>query len=388
MRPLRLALLSLALVLPLLAAQAADNPNARLKQGSEELGRVREKIEAANRAIERARGAQSAQRQAVEAAERKIAETEAEVRRLAGEIAAQQERVKAAEADQAAAERALEDERERLRRQIRAAFAIGQTGRAELLLSGQDPDRAERLLTYFDYLNRASAANMAAIDAEIARVEAEREKVETALKAMRELEASRRRSLAELEADRAARSIAIAKLEREIGGDKQELKQLQDSEQSLQALMKQLRDAIAAAPPPAPSKSQKPFPEMRGKQQWPVRGELLARYGEPKADSRLQWKGLWIAAAQGTPVHASAAGRVAYTGWLSSYGLIVVIEHDRGYFTLYGHNASVNAVAGDSVAAGDVIASVGNTGGYAQYGLYFEVRRGADPLDPRDWLAR
>lgn len=388
MRPPRLALLSLALALPLLAAQAADNPNARLKQGSEELSRVREKIEAANRAIERARGAQSAQRQAVEAAERKIAETEAETRRLAAEIAAQQERVKAAEADQAAAERALEAERERLRRQIRAAFEIGQTGRAQLMLSGQDPDRAERLLTYFDYLNRASAANIAAIDTEIARVEAEREKVEAALKAMRELEASRRRSLAELEADRAARSIAIAKLEREIGGDKQELKQLQDSEQSLQALMKQLRDAIAAAPPPPPPKSQKPFPEMRGKQQWPVRGELLARYGEPKADSRLQWKGLWIAAPQGTAVHASAAGRVAYTGWLSSYGLIVVIEHDKGYFTLYGHNASVNAVAGDSVAAGDVIASVGNTGGYAQYGLYFEVRRGSDPLDPRDWLAR
>ena len=87
-------------------------------------------------------------------------------------------------------------------------------------------------------------------------------------------------------------------------------------------------------------------------------------------------------------MHASARGRVAYVGWLSSYGLIVVLQHDKGYFTLYGHNSAVSRTAGEWVSAGDVIAQAGNTGGYERTGLYFEVRKGTEPMDPKDWLGR
>ena len=387
---LRLLLPPLALMLLLASAGPglADSPGSRLKQSGEELGRVREKIQAANRAIERAKASQSAEREAVEAAERKIIETQAQLRRVSSQVEAQQMHVHEAEASRAAAERRLDAERDLLRRQLRSAYIIGQSGRAQLLLSQQEPDRTDRLLTYFDYLNRASASHIDAIDAELAKVRVEQDKVEAELKTLRDIEAARKRKLAELEADRAARSAAIARLDQKISGDSQTLKQLQDSEQALQSLMKQLRDALAEAPPVRPSGPQKAFPEMRGKLSWPLHGDILARYGDPKADSRLQWKGLWIAANEGAPVRASAAGRVAYTGWLSSYGLIVVIEHEKGFFTLYGHNASVSAEVGERVAAGDVIAAVGNTGGYERHGLYFEVRKGTEPLDPTDWLGR
>ncbi|GAC1632696.1 MAG: peptidoglycan DD-metalloendopeptidase family protein [Nevskia sp.] len=385
---LLLPLLASLLIVATAAVAAADNPGNRLKQSAEELGRVREKIQAANRAIERAKASQSAEREAVEAAERRIIETQAQLRRVSVQVETQEAHVRTAEAGRAAAEHRLDAERDLLRRQLRSAYVIGQSGRTQLLLSQQAPDRAERLLTYFDYLNRASARHIEAIHTELETVRAEQQKVEAELKTLRDVESARRRRLAELEADRAARSVAIARLEQKISGDAQELKQLQDSEQALQSLMKQLRDALAAAPPVRPSGPQKAFPEMRGKLSWPLHGEILARYGDPKADSRLQWKGLWIAANEGAPVHASAAGRVAYTGWLSSYGLIVVIEHEKGFFTLYGHNASVSAEVGERVAAGDVIAAVGNTGGYERHGLYFEVRKGTDPLDPTDWLGR
>ena len=85
---------------------------------------------------------------------------------------------------------------------------------------------------------------------------------------------------------------------------------------------------------------------------------------------------------------AAAHGRVAYVGWLSSYGLIVVLQHDKGYYTLYGHNSSVSRSAGEWVNAGEVIALAGNTGGYDQPGLYFELRSGAEAIDPKGWLAR
>ena len=387
MASLRLLPLWLALTLIPPAALAADNPATRLKQNTEALGRVRSKIEAATRNIERAREAQSAQRLAVEDAERKIIETQAQLRRVTAQADTQEGRVREAQADHAAAERRLDAQRELLARQLRSAYIVGQTGRAQLLLSREPPDRIDRLLTYFDYLNRDSAGHIDAINADLSRVQIEQDKVEGELKTLREVQASRQRALAQLEGDRAARNAAVARLDRRIAGETEDLKQLQGSEQALQGLLKQLREAMAETPV-RPHGPQKAFPEMRGKLSWPLHGNILANYGDAKADSRLQWKGLWIAATEGAAVRASAGGRVAYVGWLSSYGLIVVVEHEKGFFTLYGHNASVTKVAGENVDAGDVIAAVGNTGGYEQSGLYFEVRKGTEPLDPRDWLGR
>ncbi len=387
MASLRLLPLWLALTLIPPAALAADNPATRLKQNTEALGRVRSKIEAATRNIERAREAQSAQRLAVEDAERKIIETQAQLRRVTAQADTQEGRVREAQADHAAAERRLDAQRELLARQLRSAYIVGQTGRAQLLLSREPPDRIDRLLTYFDYLNRDSAGHIDAINADLSRVQIEQDKVEGELKTLREVQASRQRALAQLEGDRAARNAAVARLDRRIAGETEDLKQLQGSEQALQGLLKQLREAMAETPV-RPHGPQKAFPEMRGKLSWPLHGNILANYGDAKADSRLQWKGLWIAATEGAAVRASAGGRVAYVGWLSSYGLIVVVEHEKGFFTLYGHNASVTRVAGENVDAGDVIAAVGNTGGYEQSGLYFEVRKGTEPLDPRDWLGR
>lgn len=372
--------------LPVHAASTAD----KLKAGTEDLGRVRAKIEAANQRIDRAREAQNAQRAAVEAAERRIAESQKALRRIEADADAQDAKVKAAMASRAAAEARLVKSREQLATQVRSAYVAGQGGQTALLLSQDEPDRIGRLLTYFDYLNRASARQLDEINAEIAAVAAEQQKVEAELAALKQLEASQKRALAALEADRLSRRKAVAELDAKIASDAEQVKTLKSSEQEIQALLKQLKEALAEVPavrPPtrgnAPSK---PFAKSRGTLAWPLRGNILANYGDAKNDSRLQWKGLWIAGAEGTPVRAAAPGRVAYVGWLSSFGLIVVVEHDKGFFTLYGHNASVAKAAGDEVDTGDVLANVGNTGGYERSGLYFEVRRGTDPLDPREWL--
>ena len=377
---------------PVLAAGKAETEK-KLAISSRDLNEVRERIGAANERIDRARADQGTQRAAVERAERKIAESQAALKKLAADAEAQQSRVRGAEAGRAAAEQRLAEARTRLARQVRSAYVAGQGGTTALLLSQEEPGRIARLLTYFDYLNRASARQMDRISAELASVAAEQEKLDAELMALRRVQAEREQALALLESDRAVRRKAIAALDAKIADDADRLKALRGSEQELTALLRQLKEALNAIPPPVRklpgdggARTKKGTPKMRGVLSWPIRGAILADYGDAKLDSRLQWKGLWIAASEGAAVRASAPGRVAYVGWLSSYGLIVVVEHDKGFFTLYGHNASVNAVAGDEVETGEIIAAVGNTGGYERSGLYFEVRRGTEPVDPRDWL--
>ena len=375
------------LTVALLAAAATAVADDRYQQSAEDLAKVRGRIDAVSKTIEHDKGEQDQLRAAVEAAERKVDEAGSEARRIAAQIDLQSAKVRQAQAEQAAAEQRLTEQKEALARQLRASYMMGRGGKAELLLSQQDPDRVDRMLVYYDSLNRARAASIVAIDAELKKVAELKTQYQAQLDSLQALQDSHKKALSALEADRQERAAAMSKVADRIAGEAEELKGLQASEKQLGELIEKLRQALADVPV-EPEGGNKSFPQMRGKMAWPLRGDLLARYGEAKAGGRLQWKGLWIAAAEGTPVRASSRGRVAYVGWLSSYGLIVVLQHEKGYFTLYGHNSAVTRTAGEWVDAGDVIAKAGNTGGYEQPGVYFEVRRGADPMDPKDWLER
>jgi septal ring factor EnvC (AmiA/AmiB activator) len=371
----------------LFAGAAGAAADQRYQQSAEELAKVRGRIDTVSKTIERDKGEQDQLRAAVEEAERKVDEAGSQAHRLAAQIALQSAEAKQAQGQQTSAERHLEAQKQALARQLRADYIMGQGGKTELLLSQQDPDRVDRLLVYYDSLNRARAASIDALEAEIGKVAALHHQYQSQLDALRALQESHQRALTALEANRQERARAMLKVSQRIAGEAQELKGLQASEKQLGDLLEKLRQALADVPVEAEGKG-KAFPQMRGKMAWPLRGELLARYGDTKAGGRLQWKGLWIGAPEGTPVRASSRGRVAYVGWLSSYGLIVVLQHENGYFTLYGHNSAVTKTAGEWAAAGEEIAKAGNTGGYAQPGLYFEVRRGAEPMDPKDWLGR
>ncbi|HZR36552.1 MAG TPA: peptidoglycan DD-metalloendopeptidase family protein [Nevskia sp.] len=359
----------------------------RYQQSAEELAKVRSRIEAVSKSIEHDKVEQDQLRGAVEAAERKVDEATGEARRIAAQVELQEARARQAQAEQAAAERRLAEQKDALARQLRAGYVMGRGGKAELLLSQEDPDRVDRMLVYYDSLNRARAAAIDAINAQIKQVAALARQYQAQLDALHKLQSSHRQALAALEQTRSERAEAMTKVSQRIAGEAQELKGLQASEKQLKDLLEQLRQALADVPV-EPEGGHKSFPEMRGHMDWPLRGDLLARYGDAKAGGRLVWKGWWISAPEGAPVRASARGRIAYVGWLTSYGLIVVLQHEKGFFTLYGHNSAVTRSAGEWVGPGDVIAKAGNTGGYEQTGLYFEVRKGTEPMDPKDWLGK
>jgi septal ring factor EnvC (AmiA/AmiB activator) len=98
--------------------------------------------------------------------------------------------------------------------------------------------------------------------------------------------------------------------------------------------------------------------------------------------------GVEIAAAPGSPVRAVAAGRVAYADWYKGFGRCVVLDHGGGTLSVHGHADAVAVSVGDEVAAGQTIATVGETGSLSGPLLYFELFVGGEPVDPLAWLAR
>ncbi|HTH94510.1 MAG TPA: peptidoglycan DD-metalloendopeptidase family protein [Rhodocyclaceae bacterium] len=128
------------------------------------------------------------------------------------------------------------------------------------------------------------------------------------------------------------------------------------------------------------------FASLRGKLRLPVRGEVVNRFGAPRVEGTT-WRGLFIRASEGTDVKSVAAGQVVFADWLRGFGNLIIIDHGDGWLTVYGNNQALLRKEGDRVKAGDVVASVGNSGGNPESGLYFELRHQGQALDPMQWVS-
>jgi len=386
-RPLlRLAMLAV-LVLPLGFAVAQPS-----KARQKELDKIQLRIKALNRTLEQDRAKRDVLDTEMEAAEKQLAASRAELARYSEALAAREAEAAKARNDRDQAKSALETEREALGRELRATYITGQREQARLLLSQDSAGPLGRLLTYHDYLSRARADRVTRL-----RDEGERlAKAEQALAAettkLKALKAEYETAVAEDTRLKATRAALLAKLTERIDDEEDRLKRLMQDEKELSRVLDNIKTVLADEPvktPAAPERDGTParaFAAGRGKMGWPLRGPLLANYGDPKVGGKLAWKGLWIAADRGAAVKASARGRVAYVGFMHRYGLIVIVEHEENHFTLYGHLDNVQVAAGDSVGLGETVGQVGDSGGHDRTGVYFEVRKGTDPLDPRGWL--
>ena len=125
---------------------------------------------------------------------------------------------------------------------------------------------------------------------------------------------------------------------------------------------------------------------LKGKMRWPVDGRVLRRFGQNRQDGFGDWQGLVISATDGSDVRAVQAGKVAYAGYLLGYGLVIVIAHNDGHATIYGHNQSLKVETGQAVLARQVIAIAGNTGSLDVTALYFGVTRNGKSVNPSSWL--
>ena len=137
-----------------------------------------------------------------------------------------------------------------------------------------------------------------------------------------------------------------------------------------------------------PITSEAPFSDLKGRLTWPVAGTLLHDFGQSRATGSLKWNGVVLAAPRGREIRAIYHGRVIFADWLVGMGLLVIVDHGEGYMTLYGYNETTLKSVGDWVAPGDVIATVGDSGGQSRPGLYFEIRQGTRPLRPGSWVSK
>jgi len=373
------------------------------------------------------------------ASEAAISNANRSLRELAAEQEKTKKRLEKLSVSQEALETAVAQQRNRLEKMLRGQYVGGQDDRVKLLLSGDNPNRIARELRYLGYVSAEQSKAIDILQQNLAAIEANKLDAEEARNALEDIAEEQREQKALLEKEKNKRKALLSQLSTQLSAQRKQAGNLTRDEERLSSLVEKLATLIAQQrkaeeeeakrrarakaeqkeklaakartaeksaerPEASPTKSvSKPVPDsepeappvndgsgfasMKGKLRLPVKGELVASFGARRADGP-NWKGLFIKAAEGAEVKAIAAGEIIFADWMRGFGNLLVVDHGGQYMTIYGNNQSLLKRPGDKLKAGDVIATVGNSGGNEQSGLYFEMRYQGRAIDPSSWMNR
>ena len=373
-------------ILALLLCSTVNLSYGAQKPSAQELEQLRTRIQLLRDDLNTVRGVRRDVRVQLTDTERNIAVTVRQMRKTRQDLALNAQRLQDLIAQRRQLHASLARQREVLAEQVRTGYVVGRQDYMKMLLNQEQPARVGRVLTYYSYLDSARREQIESITQQMSRLKT----VEDAINVENE-------NLGSANARLASEKISLIALQRERRGildridhdlnDKtQRLANLDADEQRLSELLRRLPAELADIPADVNVKGA--FAKSKGKLPWPVSGRISAAYGTPRGAGNLRWQGVLLNAEEGAEVRAVWRGQVVFTGWLNGYGMMIIIDHGEGYMSLYAHNQSVIKEVGDWTEANEVIATVGDSGGQRQSGLYFEIRHSGKPDNPVQWCQR
>ncbi len=358
-----------------------------------ELKQVREGIENVRKSIQSDAERRDSLVGELKKADESIQSARGELAEVRGKRQSAEQQLRELQAQQSLAETKIHLEREALARELRLSYMNGRAEQFKLLLNQQDPVQLGRMLNYYGYFGRARAEHIQSINEQLAHIALLKERIAGETEKLRGIETESERSAKSLALARQKRAATLVQVESKLKTGTERLNKLQAEAKSLERLLEQLRLAMekAAAQSRAQSSTKAPPstpPVGRGTWPWPMKGELLARFGQLRSGGPLKWEGMVIGATAGAEVHAPAAGRVLYADWLPGLGLLLVLDHGGGIMSLYGHNEQLFKKVGEQVGRGELLSAAGDTGVNGRSGVYLEIRNGKTPVDPLNWLGK
>lgn len=283
--------------------------------------------------------------------------------------------------------------------QVRAAYAMGQQDKLKLMLNQRDPALSSRMMIYYEYINKSRLEKLTNIQQTVRYLDQLDKEKQTETELLEKNLGQKKTEQAALEQVRKQRNSLIKQLNDDFFSEDDQLSLLKESETKLINLIgtlekesdREVLDEEATNADTTASGNQGSFPKLngdftslKGQLPLPVKGKLASMFDNPSATDSM-WKGVVINTHEGAEIKAIAKGRIAYAGALKGYGLLIIVEHDKEFMTLYAFNQSLYKHKGDWVEAGDVIATVGQSGGRSKPGLYFEIRKNGKAVDPLLW---
>lgn len=370
----------------------------KVEESKEALQELQSRIESLKKDLDSTKEAHSEAADALKKSEKAISDANRDLYEIAKQRESSRKTLLSLRQEQSGLAQTIRDQQKQLGKQLYQQYLDGQQGYLQIVLSLTDPADIARQLQYFSYIARARARLITSLRRNLTHVAELDAQTSSTLKNIETLKAAQEDQKQKLQAEQKDRKQVLMQLASQIKQQRGEISKLRRDEKRLSDLVERLSRIVPAKPKrkaqqglrkndalPTPGAGDVDFGALKGKLNLPVRGAVANRFGSSREDSGISWKGLFIKASAGSEVKAIASGTVVFADWLRGFGNLLIIDHGDGYMSLYGNNEALLKRVGDEVRGGDNIATVGNSGGNEEAGLYFELRYRSKPFDPLDW---
>ncbi len=284
----------------------------------------------------------------------------------------------------------IDERRDAILARLRIQYMEGRLGHWKTLLASDSYGDFQRRLQYLSAVSERDYALMGTFRADVDQMQQAERQREIARVGMLAYKQSTEKHLTDIKSLKKQKRIYLTNITHEKESYERALQELERSASRVDSLLRELenrRRAAMARPPVAGS-----LPRgLKGLLPWPAEGDIVTFFGRqkhPTFNTYVQRKGIEIRTPEGSAIHAVMPGTVVYADWLKGYGLVIIIDHANGFFSLYAHASKILTVVGAQVTAGQAIGETGDTGMTGENTLYFELREGADPVDPLQWLSK
>ena len=369
----------------------------------EELKGLQERIQALQKDLAKTEGTRADAAEELRETEKAISDANRRLRELNGERARAQASLDHLNLQSQKLSSRIAAQQAQLGRLLTRQYYAGETDALRHLLSGDDPNQLARDAHYLGLLSHAKAGLIRDLGGILEEKKHLANLAHDKTTELAEIEKNQQRERSGLVEQQKQRQAVLARISDRIKTQRREVEKLKRDEKRLARLIEGLGRIVAKPKRPASSRAQAPalrnertpdatlpadaFARMKGRLALPTRGELANGFGTPRQDGGTTWKGVFIRADGGAEVKAIAPGRIVFADWLRGFGNLAIVDHGDGYLSVYGNNESLYKAVGDPVKAGETIASVGNSGGNPETGLYFELRHLGQPIDPLKWVS-
>ena len=332
--------------------------------------------------------------------EKKISKTKKELYKINKKYKSNKKRVKKLNKQLKNIKKEITSKKKSLSARLYQAYTQGNPGYLQMYLDGVSPSQISRDSYYIGYYSQQQNDYIKSIKNAYKKINKTKKSTDMALKKVASLKKQKERSNRKLQKQKKDKTKVIKKINSKLSSQKKKKAKLIKNEKKLNNIVKQLIKKIKAESKKKivedkirPDSELIPdnkfdginFKKLKGKLKLPVKGKILRKFNSKRKDTGTRWKGIFIKSNEGNEVYSVAKGKIVFSDWLDGYGNMIIIDHGKGYMSLYGNNQSLLKQKGDIIKGGSIIAIVGNSGGNSTNGLYYQLRRNSKPFNPLKW---
>ena len=379
-------------------AENALGAENNIEQTQLEIKKIKDKITAAEKTYKSAQSSYARYEKKIAESERAISKNTRQHRDLKKQIQATQSALHLSAERIEALNLKITQQKLWLNQELIQAYKQGSNSSIKLVFNGQSPSDTLRLIKYANIIQTERQKKLDELTQDQVKVFQLQKEQQTQSQKLAAQETELQKNRSELQNLKAQHQKLLNKSKNTMANSSQNISKLTVTASHLESML----DEMILKEQMAEESRNYVFSQQKGRLPWPLTGKLYKTYNTKKSSFQLfkndmhpnikwpdtKWKGIWLETQKESEVLSIAPGYVVFSDWLRDYGLLTIVDHGQGFFSLYGHTQTLLTEPGQWVQQGEAIAITQKSSPEKFEGVYFEIRQNSQAMNPLAWLSK